>query len=151
MKKILQFILFIIGINLAIILAPVLIVGYVIYQVFSDGDDDAADSAVNESRTWESYPEYLDSDVWSEKRRVVMTRADGRCENEDCDNHATEVHHLTYRYDLGNTPIKYLEALCGPCHDARHPQKPKRFMTPEEATRALEELGSQEEASKDSG
>jgi len=58
------------------------------------------------------------------------------------DNPAREVHHLTYEYGLGNTPNHLLQALCGPCHDAEHPEKAKRYLTPDEATKAIEELSS---------
>lgn len=53
-----------------------------VYRIFSDGSGNTVDSAEKKSQTWESYEDYLQSEVWEEKREVVMDRADGVCEKE---------------------------------------------------------------------
>ena len=64
---------------------------------------------------WEKwYSTYLASDVWREKRSLVINRAGGICEG--CRSRvANEVHHLTYQY-VGNEPLFHLVALCHDCH-----------------------------------
>ena len=97
---------------------------------------------------------YLDSDEWKRKRETVLNRAkrvrhtktdshkrfvdkSGRfiesvecvwysqCENGDCENEATQIHHKHYqtfgKEDVGETPeLSDLQALCGKCHARFH-------------------------------
>lgn len=138
MKKLVQFIFFIVGLNLAVIFSPLLIIIIPLYLLFKGDTNDKKEKNVSER--WGTYEEYLSSDVWQEKRKAVMERADGSCESDGCNNSATEVHHDTYRHDLGEEPISSLRALCRPCHSEEHPEKPKGYMTAEEAERALDRL-----------
>ena len=93
--------------------------------------------------------EYLKSDEWKRKRDMVMQRAMqsfmpaspvirrtvdryGRviewidnvehrptCENDECTNEATDVHHLTYER-IGKEWLDDLQALCRKCHEQQH-------------------------------
>ncbi|WP_162899668.1 HNH endonuclease [Salinibacter ruber] len=139
MRNLLLFIVFIVALNFAVILAPIIAVVGLVLWIFS-GDNETDSPTKKHSTSWGSYEDFLQSEVWEEKRKAVMERADGVCEMEGCDRPATEVHHHTYEYGLGNTPNHHLQALCGPCHDEQHPEKPSRYLTPEEASEALKEL-----------
>jgi hypothetical protein len=64
------------------------------------------------------YVLYLASPEWAARRLDVLRRARNWC--EVCqDRPAEEVHHLSYRR-LGNEPLSDLQAICGPCHRAKH-------------------------------
>lgn len=74
----------------------------------------------------EEYTVYLASPVWAGKRRAVLERCGGRC--EDCQAHrdigrivspAVEVHHLTYDR-VGNEELSDLIGLCERHHEIRH-------------------------------
>lgn len=70
------------------------------------------------------YAGYLRSDEWRARRALVLERAGGVC--EDCGQAEPEVvHHLTYAR-VGREPLEDLVAICCPCHDLRHPDKPPR-------------------------
>ncbi len=61
---------------------------------------------------------------WTKLRNKVMKRALGQCER--CHTAKAEhVHHLSYAKGKGVTrlivPMKKLQALCLPCHQAQHP------------------------------
>ena len=66
------------------------------------------------------YVAYLASDVWAEKRKQVLTRADGRC--EDCKaslvhDSYLDVHHENYDRVGGRETMSDLKALCSACHE----------------------------------
>jgi hypothetical protein len=65
------------------------------------------------------YAQYLQSDVWKQKRKRVLKRANGVCEG--CgENPATQVHHLTYAH-IQNEFLWELVAICDECHERVHP------------------------------
>lgn len=72
--------------------------------------------AITERR--ERYLAYLRTDQWQERRRLVLTRADGICEGCGV-NAATQAHHLTYEH-LGNEFLWELKAVCESCHERVH-------------------------------
>jgi 5-methylcytosine-specific restriction endonuclease McrA len=122
------------------------------YYILIKNEDENLDSEIQKTEPWKEYEpnlwntykdyyeEYLESDVWEEKRTAAMERARGKCESDGCSNPATEVHHVTYPEDLGREPISFLQALCRPCHSEEHPEKTKGYMTAEEASKALKKL-----------
>ena len=64
------------------------------------------------------YAEYLSTDDWKKKARLVHIRAGHICEGCRI-NPSEEVHHLTYRH-VRKEFLFELVALCGPCHDRWH-------------------------------
>ena len=69
---------------------------------------------------WDTqYPKYLKSDEWRAKCAAVLRRSDSMCEVGDCNNVATQAHHLTYT-NVGNEPIEDLRAICRVCHAEIH-------------------------------
>jgi len=67
------------------------------------------------------YDEYLNSEEWARKRRLVFKRAAGICEG--ClDNEAEVVHHKSYSH-IGTELMFDLVALCRFCHKKCHPEK----------------------------
>jgi len=67
------------------------------------------------------YQAYLKSDVWAEKRKQVLSRANGKCEGENCgaivvNDSLLDIHHLNYNGVGGNEKISDLKALCYSCH-----------------------------------
>ena len=69
------------------------------------------------------YEDYLKSPAWREKRKEVLARSGGYCE-QCCTAKARHVHHKTYDR-LGNEDLDDLEALCIPCHASKHPHMRK--------------------------
>jgi hypothetical protein len=71
------------------------------------------------SGNWSAwYNDYLNSDDWRAKRRLVMDRCGGLCEG--CRNSTvTEIHHLTYEH-VGAEFLYELVGLCGDCHLRAH-------------------------------
>lgn len=67
------------------------------------------------------YLEYLQSDVWKAKRKLVLERENDLCES--CKNPAVDIHHLHYD-NLYNEPLEDLQALCRPCHSRVHNKAP---------------------------
>jgi DnaB-like helicase N terminal domain len=64
------------------------------------------------------YQNYLRSDEWRAKRRLVMDRCGGLCEG--CRNApVSEVHHLTYEH-VGDELLFELVGLCRECHQRVH-------------------------------
>jgi hypothetical protein len=59
---------------------------------------------------------YLQSDIWKEKRRQVLNRANGKCERCNSILLDPDVHHLTYDDVGGNEKLDDLMVLCFPCH-----------------------------------
>ena len=72
---------------------------------------------------WAWYNEYLQSDEWWRRRRLVINRAKGYCEG--CGTaRCTQVHHLTYER-AGNEMLFDLVAVCDECHEQLHPDEPE--------------------------
>jgi hypothetical protein len=71
-----------------------------------------------------SYQNYLKNPRWKKTRSRILERANGVCENKGCSSTATQVHHKTYKR-LGRERNSDLQALCGPCHAKKHPDKAK--------------------------
>lgn len=64
------------------------------------------------------YHDYLQTDEWRNKRRLVLERENHLCEG--ClTARATEVHHLTYE-DVRDEFLFQLVALCRGCHERWH-------------------------------
>jgi predicted amidophosphoribosyltransferase len=64
---------------------------------------------------YETYQDYLDSEEWAEKCRLVALRSGGVCER--CEQHnAAHVHHKRYPRRWGTEPISWLQHLCVGCH-----------------------------------
>ena len=71
-----------------------------------------------------SYQEYLLTNHWRNKRKLIATMADYRC--EICKKKITtgfHIHHLSYKH-IGNEQTKELMFLCPDCHTAIHSNKP---------------------------
>lgn len=67
------------------------------------------------------YQKYLQSDEWQAVRARILKRARGKCEK--CGKRPPiQVHHKTYAR-LGRERDEDLLAVCGPCHQAEHPDK----------------------------
>lgn len=77
-----------------------------------------------------TYEAYLASDLWRRVRRAVLNRDRHRCR---CGVKATQVHHRRYaKADLSGQTLRYLVAICEPCH--RFGSKDgERVTTPDEA------------------
>jgi len=65
------------------------------------------------------YLEYLKSEDWDRKRRLVLKRANHNCEGCGSESIGLEVHHLNYDRK-GNELLTDLVAYCGACHDLAH-------------------------------
>jgi hypothetical protein len=64
---------------------------------------------------FESYHEYLKSDLWREISSRVVACSGGKC--EFCGSAATEVHHSEYDIDtLSGSCSRNLHAVCRKCH-----------------------------------
>src|SRR5262249_32260140 len=63
-----------------------------------------------------TYLRYLRSDIWREKRRLVLECDGYRCQLW-LQHVATEVHHTTYAH-LSHEPLQDLLSLCRTCHAA---------------------------------
>lgn len=61
------------------------------------------------------YKDYMASEGWQEKRRLVLNRCRNICEGCGLSD-ATEVHHRSYEH-LGSEFLWELAGLCHPCHD----------------------------------
>lgn len=67
------------------------------------------------------YKEYMESDVWREKRRIMLDRAGHKCQLCGTTK-SLGVHHNTYK-NLGDEPLEDLCVLCWPCHSAHHERR----------------------------
>lgn len=67
---------------------------------------------------FKEYGDYLRSDTWKAKRRLVFKRAGGVCEGCGLQE-ATEVHHLTYDHKMSEFLFE-LVAVCTECHARLH-------------------------------
>lgn len=64
---------------------------------------------------FESYTQYLESDLWKSIRRRVIERDKGRCRL--CNGQAVQVHHRSYRIEtLRGQDLQPLAAICCGCH-----------------------------------
>ena len=64
------------------------------------------------------YIEYLKSDEWREKRKILMEQCDWTCSK--CGKKATQLHHLNYN-NIGNEELNTdVVPLCKDCHDEIH-------------------------------
>lgn len=77
----------------------------------------ARDSKWAERRAF--YREYIKSQEWFAKRRVVLMRDNYRCTGCGV-REAAHVHHLTYEH-LGDELLFELVSVCVPCHEKIHP------------------------------
>ena len=71
-------------------------------------------------QNFDSYEDYLVSDVWRAKRALVVTRAMGCCEHSGCTRAVDEVHHIRYPRTWGNEPTHWLVGLCEEHHREAH-------------------------------
>lgn len=63
---------------------------------------------------YKGYPEYLRSDDWKIKRKLVLKRDKNICQSCLAAK-ASEVHHVTYKH-IFNEPLFDLVSVCTPCH-----------------------------------
>lgn len=74
---------------------------------------------------FEKHGEYLNTNVWRAKRKLVMERAGGLCEG--CrERRAKQVHHLTYEH-WGHEFLWELVAICEECHERFHENRKPDF------------------------
>ena len=74
-----------------------------------------------ETEGYADYQDYLRTDAWIKKRRIVLERDSSVCQS--ClEAKAIEVHHLTYDR-IFEEPLFDLVAVCGPCHVRLHRKK----------------------------
>lgn len=68
-----------------------------------------------------SYEELLKDIRWQTKRKTILKRAKGQCEDCRIASHSLEVHHCYYRYERypWQYPNAAFLALCPKCHDKR--------------------------------
>lgn len=64
------------------------------------------------------YSEYLQSNAWQQKRKLVFKRSGGICEGCGV-TEATQVHHLSYQH-VKHEFLFELVAVCDSCHDRLH-------------------------------
>ncbi|MEQ9290080.1 MAG: hypothetical protein RIG77_24330 [Cyclobacteriaceae bacterium] len=70
---------------------------------------------IRKKKFFNEYSNYLESEEWKEKRKLVLKRDNHLCQS--ClTNKATQVHHKNYKY-LYNEPLFELVSVCKPCHD----------------------------------
>ncbi|MDH0614216.1 MULTISPECIES: hypothetical protein [unclassified Agrobacterium] len=70
------------------------------------------------SSWFDQYNDYLASDEWQQKRKLVFKRSGGMCEGCGLAE-AKQVHHLTYKH-VGCEFLFELVAVCDSCHDRLH-------------------------------
>ena len=64
------------------------------------------------------YIDYLKSEDWKERRKILLEQADSICKM--CGAKATQLHHLNY-FNLGNEILDDdVIALCSKCHKEVH-------------------------------
>jgi len=105
------------------IIIAVLIIAFIIIGSSRSTDETAAvddDSYQRATMTRRDYYRnvYLKSDAWQRKRYVVLKRDNWTCRK--CGAPATDVHHERYARKIGTEPIKWLIAICRPCHVEIH-------------------------------
>jgi hypothetical protein len=64
---------------------------------------------------YESYPEYLRSELWKYIRQKVLDRDNHKC--RICGEQASEIHHVRYTYEvLMGKRLKLMYSICRDCH-----------------------------------
>jgi len=92
---------------------------------FKDMDFSKAAKLIRETRkkiiddNASRYSEYLKSDAWEEKRKLVLKRAKYSCEGCGSEKTSLDVHHLTYERK-GCELLTDLVAYCRKCHSLAH-------------------------------
>ncbi len=74
---------------------------------------------INTEEWHKIYRAYQQSSVWAEKRKQILSRANGRCEGCGVivvSNSLLDIHHLNYYRVGGNEKMDDLKALCTSCH-----------------------------------
>jgi hypothetical protein len=63
-----------------------------------------------------TYKDYLKSELWKKIRKKVLAREKNVC--EICQCHGNQVHHSRYhKNDLTGKNLNFLHVLCGDCHE----------------------------------
>lgn len=84
-------------------------------EKLESGEDYGSRNHTLKKLGFDTYKDYLKSNLWKKIRTKIMTRANHTC--EICHSKATEVHHSRYhRNDLLGKTLKFLHVLCGDCH-----------------------------------
>jgi len=92
---------------------------------FKDMDFSEAAKLIRETRkqiindNTSRYSEYLKSDAWKTKRKLVLKRANYTCEGCGLEKTSLDVHHLTYERK-GCELLTDLVAYCKKCHSLAH-------------------------------
>lgn len=71
-----------------------------------------------ESLGFKSYQNYLDSDMWKDKKDMIFLVKGKRCENCGSKKNLV-IHHLHYE-TVGNESSKDVKILCIKCHNEVH-------------------------------
>jgi len=84
------------------------------------------EKSVGKDDWWSGYSEYLKTQSWRQKRKLVFERAGGICEGCGI-NPPNEAHHTTYDHvghrDKEGEFLFELLALCTSCHNRVHKKK----------------------------
>lgn len=68
----------------------------------------------------QAYETWLQSEYWSEVRKLIHRRANSKCEQCGGDTEL-EVHHKTYEHHgIEHLYLQDLILLCGDCHESKH-------------------------------
>ncbi|TWT64233.1 hypothetical protein Pan54_49940 [Rubinisphaera italica] len=67
-----------------------------------------------------TYDDYLNSEIWDQKRKAVWKRAKGKCEQCQRWGRRCHVHHTEYPDILGSEELDTLKLLCEQCHELAH-------------------------------
>lgn len=86
------------------------------YQIRQRSNEIRLDSYLEENQDfWTKYDEYMKSDKWRAKRKLVLKRDNYLC--QACLlRTAQQVHHTTYDH-VFNEPLFELQSVCIPCHE----------------------------------
>lgn len=94
---------------------------------------------IKEMFGYDSYSEYLSSDLWKSIRARVLKRDGGLC--VFCNRRANAVHHKFYsKRALKGTSLKKLVSICNECHTYLEFDDNGRKLTPRKARRRLRPL-----------
>ena len=66
-----------------------------------------------------SYQDYLDSDMWKDKKRIFLSNVGRKCCHKCGTKIGLNIHHKHYE-NLGNESSKDLVILCFKCHEEEH-------------------------------